>query len=78
MIAKKETRQQRPSSIQLRVARTRIERKDGRQLRRFTVYLDADLAHQVAVHCATAEIGLSELFACAVAEYMRDVLNSCP
>jgi hypothetical protein len=43
--------------------RGQVERKDGRLLRRFTIYLDQDLARRLALHCAATDRGLSECIA---------------
>jgi predicted HicB family RNase H-like nuclease len=40
-----------------------VERKDGRLLRRFTVYLHHDLSRRLAIHCADANISLSDFIA---------------
>ena len=53
------------------VPRGVIERKDGRQLRRLTVYLAQDLARRLAVHCAAAGIGLSEFIADVVDDALQ-------
>ena len=45
------------------VPRGLVERKDGRHLRRFTVYLEQNLARRLSVHCAAVGIGLSEFVA---------------
>jgi hypothetical protein len=59
-----------PSSARLRAAKSRVERKDGRQLRRFTIYLDVALAREILVYCASNEMDISELFANAIVEHM--------
>lgn len=49
----------RPSSL--------VERKDGRRLRRVTVYLPFETARRLAVHCAAQDIDVSA-FVTALAE----------
>jgi hypothetical protein len=44
-----------------------LYRNDGRVLRRLTVYLPADLAHELSVHCAREEVELSAAIASMVA-----------
>ena len=44
-----------------------VQRKDGRELRRMTVYLPADLAARLRVHCAGRDVDVSEVVAEAVA-----------
>ena len=46
--------------------RRTLERADGRQVRRLTVYLPAELASRLAVHCAKADRDLSDVVAEAV------------
>ena len=58
------------SSTRLRAAKSQVERKDGRQLRRFTVYLDVALAREILVYCASNDLDISELFANAIVEHM--------
>ena len=47
-----------------------VKRVDGRELRRMTVYLPTDLAARLRVHCAEADIDLSEFVARAVAGHL--------
>jgi hypothetical protein len=44
-----------------------VQRKDGRELRRMTVYLPADLAGRLRVCCAGRDVDVSEFVAEAVA-----------
>jgi hypothetical protein len=46
-----------------------VERKDGRCLRRFTVYLPVDLGRLLTVHCATQDVDVSS--------FVADVLRHC-
>ncbi|MCP4606336.1 MAG: hypothetical protein GY847_38465 [Proteobacteria bacterium] len=48
-----------------------VSRKDGRELRRMTVYLPVDLARKLAVHCAANDLEMSGVMAAAVAEYLE-------
>lgn len=50
-------------------ART-LTRRDGRELRRLTLYLPADLARRLAVHAAEADRDMSEVVAEALAGYL--------
>jgi hypothetical protein len=47
-----------------------IERKNGVQVRRTTVYFPLDLAQQLAVYCATHDVDLSQVASTALAEYL--------
>lgn len=50
-------------------ART-LTRRDGRELRRLTLYLPAELAKRLAVHAAEADRDMSEVVAEALADYL--------
>jgi hypothetical protein len=43
-----------------------LARKDGRTLRRMTLYLPADLARRLAVHCAERDVDMSAVVTDAV------------
>lgn len=43
-----------------------LARKDGRELRRMTLYLPSDLARRLAVYCAEHDIEMSEVVTAAV------------
>lgn len=43
-----------------------VERKDGRALRRMTLYLPVDLAKRLALHCVEHERDMSEVVTAAV------------
>lgn len=45
-------------------------RKDGRHLKRATVYLPVDLARQLAVHCAETDGDLSATVTRAISRYL--------
>jgi hypothetical protein len=49
-----------------RAKRSVVERKDGRTLKRMTVYLPADLAKRLARHCLEHEQDMSEVIAASV------------
>lgn len=51
-------------------ART-LTRRDGRELRRLTLYLPADLARRLAVASAEADRDMSALVAEALADYLE-------
>ncbi len=51
-------------------SRSVVQRKDGRQLKRATVYLPVDLARQLAVHCAETDGDLSATVALAITRYL--------
>jgi len=50
----------------------RIERKDGRRLRRFTLYLPCDVANRLAVECAAHDVALSDFVTAAVVDALGD------
>jgi hypothetical protein len=45
---------------------THVSRKDGRTLKRMTLYLPVELARQLAIHCAEREIDMSAVVTDAV------------
>jgi len=47
-----------------------VTRTDGRELRRMTIYLPADLAKRLAVRCAELDADLSAVIAEAVAKHL--------
>src|SRR2546427_8452163 len=47
-----------------------VSRKDGRTLKRMTLYLPADLAKRLAVHCAEQEIDMSAVVTEAVRRHL--------
>lgn len=47
-----------------------LTRRDGRELRRLTLYLPADLARRLAVHAAEADRDMSEVVTEALADYL--------
>jgi hypothetical protein len=47
-----------------------VTRSDGRELRRMTIYLPADLAKRLAVRCAELDADLSAVIAEAVAKHL--------
>jgi hypothetical protein len=49
-----------------------VARKDGRELRRMTVYLPADLAKRLAVHCAGEDRDMSD----AITDAVRGLLDA--
>lgn len=51
-------------------ART-LTRRDGRELRRLTLYLPAELAKRLAVHAAEADRDMSDVVAEALADYLE-------
>lgn len=63
----------RPSNEVARPAsKSLVERRDGRALRRMTVYLPDDLARELAVYCAREDLDLSA----AVTESVRRLLTN--
>jgi hypothetical protein len=48
-----------------------LQRKDGRSLRRMTVYLPVDLAKRLAIRCAEEDRDISDLIAHAVDRTLR-------
>jgi hypothetical protein len=46
-------------------------RSDGRKVRRLTIYLPADLAQQLVVHCAEVNEDLSDVLTDAVKRQLR-------
>lgn len=51
--------------------RKTIQRADGRELRKQTFYLDAELSHRLAVLCAQRQFDLSEAIEEAVEVWLR-------
>lgn len=51
-------------------ARAIVERKDGTQMRRTTVYFPADLARLLKVHCAEHGYDMSSVVSEAVRRYL--------
>lgn len=51
-------------------SRSVVCRKDGRHLKRATVYLPVDLARQLAVHCAQTDGDLSATVSLAISRYL--------
>jgi hypothetical protein len=51
-------------------ARAVLARKDGRELRRMTLYLPSDLARRLAVHCAEHDLEMSEVVTAAVRQHL--------
>lgn len=47
-----------------------IERKDGRQLRRTTIYLEASLARRISVYAATHDMDQSTIIRAAVESWL--------
>jgi hypothetical protein len=47
-----------------------ISRKDGRMLKRMTLYLPADLARRLAIHCAEQDIDMSTVVTEAVRRHL--------
>lgn len=45
-------------------------RKDGRQLKRMTLYLPVDLARELAHHCVERDSDVSAIAAMAIARYL--------
>lgn len=54
-----------------RGARGLVARKDGRELRRMTVYLPSDLARELALHCAERDLDASAVVSEAVRRLLR-------
>jgi hypothetical protein len=52
-------------------ARSVLTRSDGRELRRLTIYLPADLAKRLAVHCAEHDEDMSTVVSEAVASRLH-------
>jgi hypothetical protein len=50
----------------VRRSKSVVRRKDGRELRRTTIYLPTDLARQLAVYCAERDSEMSDVIAAAV------------
>ncbi|NOU32061.1 MAG: hypothetical protein HOO96_29505 [Polyangiaceae bacterium] len=48
-----------------------LHRADGRELRKHTFYLDAELSHQLTVTCAQREYDLSEAIEEAVSSWLK-------
>jgi hypothetical protein len=51
-----------------RTARRVLTRTDGREVRRLTIYLPADLAKRLAVHCAEHDEDMSDVVTEALAK----------
>lgn len=49
---------------------TDVTRKDGRHLRRLTIYLSAELALRLRVFCAISEREYSEVVTVGLSEYL--------
>jgi hypothetical protein len=49
-----------------------VSRKDGRTLKRMTLYLPLDLARRLAIHCAEREIDMSTVVSEAVRRHLTD------
>jgi hypothetical protein len=47
-----------------------VERKDGRELRRMTIYLPVKLAKRLAVHCAENDQDMSSVVVEAVSHHL--------
>ncbi len=47
--------------------------RDGRQVRQTTVYLDVDLAKQLAYHCVDTDLDQSQVIGAALRTYLRSV-----
>ncbi len=47
----------------VKTARSVVARKDGRTLRRMTIYLPVESAKRLAVHCAENNVDISEVVA---------------
>jgi hypothetical protein len=64
---------QRPSGFQeLHKQRGRVDRKDGRHLRRHTIYLPVDLADKLRAKAADDDRFMNELVVEAVEKYLAD------
>jgi hypothetical protein len=50
--------------------RPAIQRKDGRTLRKMTIYMPVDLAKRLAVHCAAADVDMSDTVVEAVTAHL--------
>jgi hypothetical protein len=55
----------------LRRSKAVVERSDGRQLRRTTVYLPPELHRRVAVHAASFDIDVSGVVVEALEQFLR-------
>jgi hypothetical protein len=49
---------------------THVSRKDGRTLKRMTLYLPVELARHLAVHCAERDVDMSTVVTDAVRKYL--------
>src|SRR5215467_4909712 len=49
-----------------------VSRKDGRTLKRMTLYLPLELARRLAIHCAEREIDMSAVVTEAVRRYLTE------
>lgn len=61
---------ERPSDKPSPTRSAMVTRSDGRELRRMTIYLPADLAKRLAVRCAELDADLSAVIAEAVAKHL--------
>jgi hypothetical protein len=61
---------ERPSAKPSPTRSAMVTRSDGRELRRMTIYLPADLAKRLAVRCAELDADLSAVIAEAVAKHL--------
>ena len=48
-----------------------VQRKDGRELRRFTIYLPCDLARSLRLYCAEREVEMSAVVAAALSQLLH-------
>jgi hypothetical protein len=55
-----------------RASSVHIARKDGRMLKRMTLYLPSDLAKRLAVYCAEHEIDMSTIVTESVRRYLPE------
>jgi len=55
-----------PKRLDVQTSKSTVQRKDGRELRRMTIYLPADLAASLRVHCAGQDLDVSNAIAQAV------------
>jgi hypothetical protein len=49
-----------------------VSRKDGRTLKRMTLYLPIDLARRLAIHCAERDIDMSTVVTEAVRRHLTE------
>lgn len=55
-----------------------VDRKDGRQLRRMTLYLDPDTAHALKVFCATHSVEMSAVATAALHDFLEHAQSRTP